>query len=97
MTGMTPVLIGTPAYGGMIYWGQIQSVMQYLEADIPVAISGIGNESLIPRARDTILSNFTTVAGSAICCSWTATSACRRGDSNGCSFRVSTLWVWPWR
>lgn len=58
MTVTTRVLIGTPAYGGMVHWGYMQSVMQYLEADIPVAVSGIGNESLITRARNTILSGF---------------------------------------
>jgi hypothetical protein len=58
MTGTTRVLIGTRAYGGMVHWGYMQSIMQYLEADTPVAVSGIGNESLIPRSRNTILSSF---------------------------------------
>ena len=52
------VLIGTPAYGGMIHADYLNAVLRYQQAGIAFSIMTIGNESLITRARNTILSEF---------------------------------------
>ena len=52
------VLIGTPAYGGMVHTDFVNSILQYSQAAIPFALMTIGNESLITRARNTILAAF---------------------------------------
>ncbi len=54
----TQVLVGTPAYGGMVHTDFVDSILQYTNAHIPFALMTIGNESLITRARNTILSAF---------------------------------------
>ena len=59
---MTKILIGTPCYGGMITEGYMISIINLMsrlrEMDIPVAIKTIGNESLITRARNSIVAEF---------------------------------------
>jgi hypothetical protein len=52
------VLIGTPAYGGMVHTDFVDSILQFANSGIPFALMTIGNESLITRARNTILSAF---------------------------------------
>ncbi|MDE2084326.1 MAG: hypothetical protein KGI64_05645 [Xanthomonadaceae bacterium] len=52
------LLIGTPAYGGMIHSDCVSALLQYQRAGIDFALMSIGNESLITRARNTILSEF---------------------------------------
>lgn len=52
------ILIGTPAYAGMVHLDYLQSVTGYIAAGIRVTIAGVGNESLITRARNGILSRF---------------------------------------
>ena len=52
------VLIGTPAYGGMVHCDFVNSVLAYRHAQIQFTLMTIGNESLITRARNTILSEF---------------------------------------
>jgi hypothetical protein len=52
------ILIGTPAYAGMVHLDYLLSVTGYIAAGIKVTIAGVGNESLITRARNGILSRF---------------------------------------
>ncbi len=52
------VLIGTPAYGGMVHTDFVDSLLQYANARIPFSLMTIGNESLITRARNTIVASF---------------------------------------
>jgi hypothetical protein len=54
----TNVLIGTPAYGGMVHSDFVNSLLGYQRAGIAFALMTIGNESLITRARNTIVSEF---------------------------------------
>lgn len=59
MNAPTPrLLIGTPAYGGMMHSDYVSALLQYQRAGIDFALMSIGNESLITRARNTILSEF---------------------------------------
>ncbi|MHB8678577.1 MAG: hypothetical protein ACYC7G_02415 [Rudaea sp.] len=59
MTAPAPrLLIGTPAYGGMIHSDCVSALLQYQRAGIDFALMSIGNESLITRARNTIVSEF---------------------------------------
>lgn len=52
------LLIGTPAYGGMVHCDYASALLTYQQMQIPFALMTIGNESLITRARNTILSEF---------------------------------------
>ncbi|MBS0558305.1 MAG: hypothetical protein JSR27_12945 [Proteobacteria bacterium] len=52
------LLIGTPAYGGMMHSDYVSALLRYQLAQIDFALMSIGNESLITRARNTILSEF---------------------------------------
>jgi len=57
MTGVN-LLIATPAYGGMIHVDYVAAVLGYQSAGIPFSLMTIGNESLITRARNTLLAEF---------------------------------------
>ena len=57
------LLIGTPAYGGMMHSDCVSALLQYQRAGIDFALMSIGNESLITRARNTILSEFHARSG----------------------------------
>lgn len=52
------LLIGTPAYGGMVHSDFANALLGYQQAQIEFALMTIGNESLITRARNTIISEF---------------------------------------
>jgi len=52
------LLIGTPAYGGMVHTSHVQGLFEYSAAGILYYLATIGNESLITRARNTIISTF---------------------------------------
>lgn len=52
------VLIGTPAYNGMLHTDYLHSILGFVHNNIPHAVMTIGNESLITRARNTILASF---------------------------------------
>jgi hypothetical protein len=52
------LLIGTPAYGGMVHSDFASALLRYQQTQISFALMTIGNESLITRARNTILSEF---------------------------------------
>lgn len=59
MSAVAPrLLIGTPAYGGMMHCDYVSSLLRYQLAQIDFALMSIGNESLITRARNTIVSEF---------------------------------------
>ena len=52
------ILIGTPAYGGMVHIDYLRRLFEYTKADIQFQLDTIGNESLITRARNAILATF---------------------------------------
>jgi hypothetical protein len=52
------LLIGTPAYAGMVHLDYLGSISEYFRSQLNFTISAIGNESLITRARNAILSKF---------------------------------------
>ncbi len=58
MSDETNILIGTPAYGGMIHSDYVNALLTYQRAGIRFGLMTIGNESLITRARNTILAEF---------------------------------------
>jgi hypothetical protein len=51
-------MVGTPAYGGMVHVEFVRSLFAFGNAGITFRMSTIGNESLITRARNTIISMF---------------------------------------
>jgi hypothetical protein len=55
---MTYPMVGTPAYGGMVHTDYVRSLFGFLHAGLKFETTAIGNESLITRARNTILSGF---------------------------------------
>lgn len=56
---MTPsLMVGTPAYGGMVHLDYLNALFGFTAHGIAFQLAAIGNESLITRARNTILSNF---------------------------------------
>ncbi len=52
------VMVGTPAYGGMVHLDYVRSLFGFLGSGISFESVAIGNESLITRARNTILAGF---------------------------------------
>lgn len=52
------LMIGTPAYGGMMHSDFVLSLLRYQQARIRFSLMTIGNESLITRARNAIISAF---------------------------------------
>lgn len=52
------ILLGTPAYGSMVHTDYLHSVIDFMKTGLQVATFTIGNESLITRGRNTILSYF---------------------------------------
>ena len=52
------VMIGTPAYGGMLHSDYVMSVLGFQRERINYTLMILGNESLITRARNTIFSAF---------------------------------------
>lgn len=58
--GPTPpkVLIATPAYGGMVHADFVQSMLRLKMDGVDFALATIGNESLITRARNSLLAFF---------------------------------------
>ena len=51
-------MIGTPAYGGMVHVDYLRGLFEYTAQGVRFELMTIGNESLITRARNTILSQF---------------------------------------
>jgi len=52
------IMIGTPAYGGMVHIDYLHAVNEFYRAGLPITLMTIGNESLITRARNSILAKF---------------------------------------
>lgn len=52
------ILICTPMYAGMCHLDYVNSLLDFHRLKIPFSLMGIGNESLIPRGRDTCVSYF---------------------------------------
>ncbi len=52
------VLIGTPAYGSMVHLDYMNSLLEFQKQGLNFQLACFGNESLITRARNTILSYF---------------------------------------
>jgi len=57
------VFIATPAYNSMVHTDHEHSLISYYEAKIPITLMTLGNESLIPRGRNTCLSYFYRMVG----------------------------------
>jgi hypothetical protein len=58
MTEPVNVLIGTPAYAGMVHVDFVSTLLSFTRARIPFTLLTIGNESLITRARNAIAAAF---------------------------------------
>ncbi len=52
------LLIGTPAYAGQVHVDYVSALLVFQRQAIPFTLMTIGNESLITRARNTIISAF---------------------------------------
>jgi hypothetical protein len=52
------IMVGTPAYGGMVHIDYVRRLFEYTRAGIQFQLDTIGNESLITRGRNAILSTF---------------------------------------
>lgn len=52
------IFIGTPCYNSMVHSDFLHSIMSFHENKIPFSLMTIGNESLITRGRNTIISYF---------------------------------------
>jgi len=52
------VMVGTPAYGGMVHVDFVNSLLEFRNEGILYSLVTIGNESLITRARNTLVAAF---------------------------------------
>lgn len=52
------VLIGTPAYGGMVHLDYLNSLLEFQKQGLQFSLASFGNESLITRARNSIISYY---------------------------------------
>lgn len=52
------IFIGTPCYNSMVHSDYLHSIISYHERKLPFAVMTLGNESLITRGRNTVLSYF---------------------------------------
>ncbi len=52
------LMIGTPAYAGQVHVDYVSALLVFQRERIPFTLMTIGNESLITRARNTIISAF---------------------------------------
>ncbi len=50
------ILVGTPCYGGLLHQDYVQALIEFNNIGIPITYMHIGNESLITRGRNTIIS-----------------------------------------
>ena len=58
MTTEINIMIGTPAYNGMVHTDFVHSLLGYKNQGIRFSLLSIGGESLITRARNSILARF---------------------------------------
>jgi hypothetical protein len=54
----THIMIGTPAYGGLVHTSFVQAILDYQSAGISYTLVTISNESLITRARNALAATF---------------------------------------
>jgi hypothetical protein len=52
------LLIGTPAYAGQVHVDYVSALLVFQRERVPFTLMTIGNESLITRARNTVISAF---------------------------------------
>lgn len=52
------ILIGTPAYGCVVHIDYLNSILGCHAIGLPITVLTLGNESLITRARNTVISYF---------------------------------------
>ncbi len=52
------ILIGTPCYNGLLHQDYVKSIIEYTNLKLPISYMHLGNESLITRGRNTIISYF---------------------------------------
>ena len=52
------IMVGTPAYNGMVHTDFVHSLLSFKDNGINFALLSIGGESLITRARNTVLAHF---------------------------------------
>lgn len=57
------LMVGTPAYGGMVHLDYLNALFGFTAQGISFKLAGIGNESLITRARNTIVASFHASTG----------------------------------
>ena len=58
MTVPANVMIATPAYGGMVHLDYAMTLLDLRAAGVAFTLMGMGNESLITRARNALLAAF---------------------------------------
>lgn len=56
--GEINVMIGTPAYGGMVHTDFVRSLLDYQHLGLRFSLATLDNESLITRARNSLISMF---------------------------------------
>ena len=52
------LMIATPAYGGMVHLDYTLSLLELRSAGVSFSLAGMGNESLVTRARNALLASF---------------------------------------
>lgn len=52
------VMIATPAYGGMVHTDYVQTLLRLRNAGLQFSLLTLGNESLVTRARNSLISQF---------------------------------------
>jgi len=57
------IFIGTPAYNSQIHTDYLHSIISYYEKKVPFVLMTIGNESLITRGRNSVISYFYNTVG----------------------------------
>ena len=58
MSPTPQIMIGTPAYGGMVHTDNVKSLLNMQRAGLVCTLMAIGNESLITRGRNSIMAAF---------------------------------------
>jgi len=58
MSDIPNIMVGTPAYNGMVHTDYVRSLLSFNNAGLSYNFLSLGGESLITRARNTILAHF---------------------------------------
>jgi hypothetical protein len=56
--GVVNLMVATPAYGGMVHLDYAMSLLELRGAGVAFSLVGMGNESLVTRARNALLASF---------------------------------------